>query len=99
MSRLWRLFKWARSHGRRTGFDALFAVSFVVFLGGIATLAWGLLVSDASAVPGLGIVCIVAGGYACSVFGFQGAKAEQRSVPGSLAAGFRQIWHWIRPPR
>lgn len=70
----------------------------MLLAGGLATLLWGVFVSDASAVPGLGIVCLVLGAYLCSVFGLDGAREEGRSVRRSLVNGFRQLAHLVRPP-
>ena len=99
MSRWFRWLRVGRSMAGRATFDVLFAVSFLVFVIGVGTLFWGVFVSDASAIPGLGIVAAVAGGYASFVFGVQGARADNRSVVGSLGRGYKRTWHWIRPPR
>lgn len=99
MNRWLRWLRLGRAATGRAPLDVLFALAFVVFLGGVATIAWGVAVSDASAVPGLGIVAAVVGAYGSFIFGVQGARSERRSVLRSLGRGYQRMWHWVRPPR
>lgn len=84
--------------GRGT-YDVLFALAFTVFMVGGTAVVWGALVSDASAVPGFGIVATVVGAYGSWVFGWQDRHEEQRSVVRSLGRGYKRMGHWVRPPK
>lgn len=84
---------------RPRGLDAVFALSFTVALVGIGLTIVGVFVAGPAAVPGIGIVCVVVGGYLAAQFGLRGARDQKRSVVGSLRSGYVQIWHWVSPPK
>ena len=83
---------WPRSPKHRTpGFDIAFALSFTAAAIGGGLFALGLA-TDTGAMLGFGFVLAPVALVACVIFGIKGAVVQNRSILGSLANGYRQIW-------
>lgn len=91
---------WKRLRDSRpTSLDALFAVSVTAMIAGLVAAILGILLSESGALPGIGIVGVVVGGYLTTVLRPTGVSKQDRSAVRSIGRGYRHLWHWARPSR
>lgn len=89
---------WERFRGKRpTSVDALFAVALTALVGGLVAAVLGVLLSESGALPGIGIVAVVVGGYIATMLRPRGQTRHDRSALRSFGRGYRHLWNWVRP--
>ncbi len=89
---------WKRLTDRRpTSIDALFAVSVTALVAGLVAAVVGVWLSESGALPGIGIVGVVVGGYVANLVRPRAGRDTDGSVLRSIGRGYRHLWHWARP--